>query len=248
VESELFGYAAGAFTGARREGQAGKFEAAHGGTVFLDEVDSMPLEAQAKLLRVIETGEVVRLGNPKPIGLDVGILAASGVDARRRVEEGAFRLDLFHRLSVVEIVMPPLRERRGDISLLASVFLDRECAAMGREPLALSREATDLLAAFHWPGNIRELQNVCARWAITVTGREVRAEHFPAHIRGGTGFGVEGASRESLRGQEDSIIRQTLLETGGRVAEAARRLSINKTTIYRRMKRWRSPHGSCTVQ
>ena len=112
VESELFGYVAGAFTGARREGQAGKFEAAQGGTLFLDEIDSMPMEAQAKLLRVVETREVVRLGSARPVALDVAIMAASVQDLRQRVEEGAFRLDLFHRLSVVEIVMPPLRERR----------------------------------------------------------------------------------------------------------------------------------------
>ena len=167
---------------------------------------------------------------------------------RSRVEQGLFRLDLFHRLSVVEIVMPPLRERQGDIPLLTTVFLDRECAGLGREPLALSREAADLLAAFDWPGNIRELQNLCARWAITVAGREIRSEDLPAHIRGGAGPGPEGALRESLRGREDTIIRQTLLETGGHVAEAARRLAINKTTIYRRMKRWGSRHGSCSLQ
>jgi transcriptional regulator with PAS, ATPase and Fis domain len=248
VESELFGYSPGAFTGARREGQAGKFEAAQGGTVFLDEVDSMPAEVQAKLLRVIETSEVVRLGSTKPIGLDVAIMAASGADARQRVEEGAFRLDLFHRLSVVEIVMPPLRERRGDIPLLATAFLDRECAELGREPLLLSREAADLLAAFHWPGNIRELQNVCARWAITVAGREIRSADLPAQIRDGAGPEPAGALGESLRGREDAIIRQALIETGGHVAEAARRLAINKTTIYRRMKRWGSRLGSCSVQ
>jgi len=195
-----------------------------------------------------EPSEVVRLGNARPLGLDVAIVAASGVDARRKVEEGAFRLDLFHRLSVVEIVMPPLRERRGDIPLLATVFLDRECGEAGREPLALSGEAGDMLAAYHWPGNIRELQNLCARWAITVTRAEVRPEDVPAHIRGGSTPAPGTAPRESLRGREDTIIRQTLLETGGRVAEAARRLSINKTTIYRRMKRWRSPDGSCSVQ
>jgi DNA-binding NtrC family response regulator len=248
VESELFGYASGAFTGARREGQAGKFEAAQGGTIFLDEIDSMPMEVQSKLLRVIETSEVVRLGNARPVGLDVAIVAASGIDARRKVEEGSFRLDLFHRLSVVEIVMPPLRDRRGDIPLLAAVFLDRECSESGREPLALSREAADLLAAHHWPGNIRELQNLCARWSITVTGAEVRPEDVPAHIGAGSTPAPGSAPRESLRGREDTIIQQTLLETGGRVAEAARRLSINKTTIYRRMKRWRSPDGSCSVQ
>jgi transcriptional regulator with PAS, ATPase and Fis domain len=240
VESELFGYVAGAFTGARREGQAGKFEAAQGGTIFLDEVDSMPMEAQAKLLRVIETSEVMRLGSTHAIALDVAVMAASGPDVRRRVEEGLFRLDLFHRLSVVEIVMPSLRERRGDLPVLAAAFLERECAELGREPLALSPEAADLLSAHHWPGNIRELQNLCARWAITVPGREIRFADVPAHIRAAAGPRPSGESPDGLRGREDAIIRQTLLETGGHVAEAARRLAINKTTIYRRMKRWPS--------
>jgi transcriptional regulator with PAS, ATPase and Fis domain len=238
VESELFGYAPGAFTGARREGQAGKFEAARGGTLFLDEVDSMPMDVQAKLLRVIETGEVVRLGTAKPVVLDVAIMAASGPDARKRVEEGLFRLDLFHRLSVVEIVMPPLRERRGDIPLLAATFLAREVAELGREPLALSPAAANALAAYYWPGNIRELQNLCARWAITVTGREVGWEDVPGHIRTAVAPGPASPPGEGLRGREDAIIRRTLEETGGQVAEAARRLAINKTTIYRRMKRW----------
>jgi transcriptional regulator of acetoin/glycerol metabolism len=248
VESELFGYASGAFTGARREGQAGKFEAAQGGTLLLDEVDSMPLEAQAKLLRVLETSEVVRLGSAKRIALDVAIMAASGPDLRKRVEEGVFRLDLFHRLSVVEIVMPPLRQRQGDVLLLASVFLARECADLGREPLGLSREAAQRLAAYHWPGNVRELQNLCARWAMIVSGSEILADHVPAHVHGGAAASAEGAHAEDLRGREDAIIRQTLLETGGHVAEAARRLGINKTTIYRRMKRWDTQDGSCSVQ
>ena len=196
VESELFGYVAGAFTGARREGQAGKFEAAQGGTIFLDEIDSMPMEAQAKLLRVVETSEVVRLGSARPVALDVAIMAASVQDLRQRVEEGAFRLDLFHRLSVVEIVMPPLRERRGDIMLLAGVFLDKERAALGREPLAFSPEAAQRLMAYHWPGNIRELQNLCARWAMTATGPEIRSEDIPSQVRGGLGPAPEAVGRD----------------------------------------------------
>jgi transcriptional regulator of acetoin/glycerol metabolism len=246
VESELFGYASGAFTGARREGQAGKFEAAEGGTILLDEVDSMPMEVQAKLLRVIETSEVVRLGSASPIALDVAMMAASAPDLRERVEKGLFRLDLFHRLSVVEIVMPPLRQRRSDIPLLASQFLERECSELGRERVVLSRGAAARVTAYHWPGNVRELQNLCARWAITVTGPEVRPEDVPAHVRGGAGPAQEGPADDSLRSREDEIIRRALQETGGQVAEAARRLAINKTTIYRRMKRWGS--GSCSVQ
>jgi transcriptional regulator with PAS, ATPase and Fis domain len=249
VESELFGYASGAFTGARREGQAGKFEAARGGTILLDEIDSMPMEVQAKLLRVIETSEVVRLGSSAPIALDVEVMAAAAPDLRERVEKGLFRLDLFHRLSVVEIVMPPLRQRRSDIAVLANVFLERECIELGREPLVLSREAAARITAYHWPGNVRELQNLCARWVMTVSGSQVSAEDVRVHIRGNTGGEPEGMAADSLRSKEDAIIRQALQESGGHVAEAARRLSINKTTIYRRMKRWWSAQGGgCSVQ
>ncbi len=236
VESELFGYAAGAFTGARREGQAGKFEAAQGGTVLLDEVDSMPLEVQAKLLRVIETSEIVRLGSASAVRLDIAIMAASGPDLRRRVEQGQFRLDLFHRLSVVEIVMPPLRDRPQDVPPLAAAFLERECDSLGRGRLALSRPAADRLMAYSWPGNVRELQNLCARWAITVEGDVVGSGDFPGHIAGPE-LPPESPMGRGLRGQEDAIIRQTLAESGGIVAEAARRLAINKTTIYRWMRR-----------
>jgi len=237
VESELFGYSAGAFTGARREGQAGKFEAAQGGTVFLDEVDSMPLEVQAKLLRVIETSEIVRLGSANAVHLDIAIMAASGPDLRRRVDEGVFRLDLFHRLSVVEIVMPPLRDRRQDVPLLAAAFLQRECESLGREALALSRPATERLMAYSWPGNVRELQNLCARWAMTVEADAVSPEDIPGYVAEATSL-PESPTGRGLRSQEDAIIRQTLAQAGGNVAEAARRLGINKTTIYRWMKRW----------
>lgn len=237
VESELFGYASGAFTGARREGQVGKFEAAQGGMIFLDEVDSMPLEVQAKLLRVIETSEIVRLGSASATRLDIAIMAASGPDLRQRVDEGAFRLDLFHRLSVVEIVMPPLRNRPQDIPLLAASFLQKECDELGRKPLALSKAVTERLVHYSWPGNVRELQNLCARWAITVGSDVVGFEDVPGHVAE-RGLPPGSPSGHGLRGREDAIIRETLSQTGGNVAEAARVLAINKTTIYRWMKRW----------
>jgi transcriptional regulator with PAS, ATPase and Fis domain len=240
VESELFGYAAGAFTGARREGQAGKFEAAQGGTIFLDEVDSVPLELQGKFLRVLDGGEIVRLGTAAPVAVDVRVVAASSVDLRRRVEEGTFRLDLFHRLGVVEIFLPPLRERREDILVLAETFLKQEASEAGRRPLALVPEVAARLEAYAWPGNVRELRNLCARWMVTVEGREVRPEDLPRHVR----EAVEGrppAARDvrgGLRQTEDALIRQALHESGGRVGEAARRLDVARTTIYRRLRRW----------
>lgn len=242
VESELFGYASGAFTGARREGQAGKFEAAHGGTIFLDEIDTMPMELQGKFLRVFEAGEVVRLGSATPVPIDVRIVAAGNVDLRQRVQAGIFRLDLFHRLSVIEIFLPPLRERGDDILILAAAFLERECAEAGKSPLAISPEVADRLRVYSWPGNIRELRNLCAHWTLTVEGPTIHLEHVARYIREPipdvhTDLGPGGGLR---RGQ-DSIIRRTLEETGGDVGEAARRLGVAKTTIYRRLKKWRSP-------
>jgi transcriptional regulator of acetoin/glycerol metabolism len=240
VESELFGYATGAFTGARREGLAGKFEAAHGGTIFLDEVDSVPLELQGKFLRVLDGGEVVRLGSAAPVAVDVRVVAASNVDLRRRVEEGTFRLDLFHRLGVVEIFLPPLRERREDILVLAVHFLNQEAREAERAPLIFVPEVAAWLEAYHWPGNVRELRNLCARWMVTVEGREVRPEDVPRHVREAPEVRPETAPHGpgGLRQTEDAIIRQALYESGGRVGEAARRLDIARTTIYRRLKRW----------
>jgi sigma-54 dependent transcriptional regulator, acetoin dehydrogenase operon transcriptional activator AcoR len=244
VESELFGYASGAFTGARREGQTGKFEAAHGGTVFLDEIDSLPLELQGKFLRVVEEGEVVRLGSESPRSIDVRIVAACNVDLRQRVDEGKFRLDLAHRLSVVEIVLPPLRERGRDVLLLATAFLHDECAAAGTAPLTISPEAGECLLAYTWPGNIRELRNLCTRWALTVEGREIQVDDVPRHVREPVAATLAATSASgTLRGAEDAIIRRTLEAAGGDVGEAARRLGVAKTTIYRRLKHW-SARGS----
>jgi transcriptional regulator with PAS, ATPase and Fis domain len=243
IESELFGYATGAFTGARREGQAGKFESAHRGTIFLDEVDSVPFELQGKFLRVLEGGEVVRLGSATPVSVEVRVVAASSVDLRRRVEEGSFRLDLFHRLGVVEIDLPPLRERLEDILVLAKAFLTQEASECGRHPLTLLPEVAACLEAYHWPGNVRELRNLCARWAVTVERREVRLEDVPRHVRETVERRPDTtrAGRGGLRQSEDAIIKQALLESGGRVGEAARRLDVARTTIYRRLKRWTTP-------
>ena len=240
IESELFGYTTGAFTGARREGQAGKFESAHGGTIFLDEVDSVPFELQGKFLRVLEGGEVVRLGSATPVSVEVRLVAASSVDLRRRVEEGSFRLDLFHRLGVVEIELPPLRERVEDILVLANTFLRQEASEGRHRPLELLPEVAACLEAYHWPGNVRELRNLCARWAVTVEGRAVALDDIPRHVRDAVERRPRGtlADRGGLRQSEDAIIKQALLESGGRVGEAARRLDVARTTIYRRLKRW----------
>jgi transcriptional regulator with PAS, ATPase and Fis domain len=238
VESELFGYAPGAFTGARPEGYPGRFQAAHGGTIFLDEIDSVPLELQAKFLRILEDGEVMRLGDARPVRVDVRVVAASSVELGQRVREGRFRLDLFHRLGVVEIVLPPLRERGPDVLLLARAFLEQECAGAGRPRLGLSAAAADCLTRYDWPGNVRELQNLCSRLVLTVSAPEIQRDHLPTHIRdrvaAASPAAVPGAS---LRQAQDALIQRTLQDTGGDVAGAARRLGIAKTTIYRRLRR-----------
>ena len=203
----------------------------------------MPFELQGKFLRVLEGGEVVRLGSAAPVRVDVRVVAASNVDLRKRVDEGSFRLDLFHRLAVVEIFLPPLRERREDIRLLAEAFLGQEASEAERSPLTLLPEVAASLEAYHWPGNVRELRNLCARWAVTVQGRVVRPEDVPRHVREASGArpSAPQADRSGLRQTEDAIIKQALLESGGRVGEAARRLDVARTTIYRRLKRWSAP-------
>src|SRR5262249_31085218 len=153
-----------------------------------------PLEAQGKFLRVLEGAEVVRLGTANPIRVDVRVVAASSIDLAQRIREGRFRLDLFHRLRVVEIVLPPLRHPGADVLLLARAFLDQECTGAGRGPLVLSEAAAELLQAYGWPGNVRELQNLCTRWALTVRGPEILTEHLPGHLR-------EGAPAVAARGE-----------------------------------------------
>ena len=238
VESELFGYVAGAFTGAHREGQAGRFEAADGGTIFLDEIDSVPLELQAKFLRVLEDGEVVRLGSARPVHVDVRVVAASSVDLGQRVREGRFRLDLFHRLGVVEIVLPPLRDRGDDMLRLATAFLDQECAGAGRAPLGISTAAAECLVRTTGRGTSGSCRTSARAWCSPCRRPSSSASTCRAtsarRPRRGPAQRKRGAS---LRQVQDAIIQRTLWETGGDVAEAARRLGVAKTTIYRRLRR-----------
>ncbi len=155
IESELFGYAPGAFTGARRQGSSGKFELANGRTIFLDEVSAMPLDAQPKLLRVLETKTGERLNSGTPIRVDVRIIAASNEDLRELCRQGKFRRDLFYRLQVFPIRVPSLRERREDIAILAQTFISKKCEAIGRPSMTLSPEMLDCLERYDWPGNVR---------------------------------------------------------------------------------------------
>jgi len=239
MESELFGYEGGAFTGARRDGKPGRFELADGGTLFLDEIADLPLDMQAKLLRVLEECAVLRVGGSQPRSVDVRIVAATNCDLSRAVAAGKFRSDLFYRLAVIEISLPPLRSRGSDVTTLARAFLERSCERAGRRTLRLLPEVEQILLKHAWPGNVRELRNVMARLAMLVDAEVVTAQDLPPAL-----LESESSSAPppvgSLHEIEDDVIRRTLEACGGNVSEVARRLRIHRTTVYRCLRRFRS--------
>lgn len=234
IESELFGYRSGAFTGGRKEGQVGKFELAHKGTLFLDEVTSLPLDLQAKLLRVLQQHEILRLGDTRPIPVDVRVLAASNCDLMTEVENGNFRKDLYYRLNVVEIVIPPLRSRRGDIELLVDHIMARLSREMGIPKPRLSGDALEVLKRHQWPGNIRELENCIERAFLVAQGRTIQKSHIPERTFRKPGQSLDGS--HSLRQTYSMAIKTTLDECEWNVSMAAKRLRIARSTLYRKMK------------
>lgn len=243
IESELFGYAAGAFTGASRHGLPGKFELAQGGTLFLDEIDSLPQELQSRFLRVLDDRRVTRLGSARAVTVDVRIIAAATPELSRAMADGRFRKDLYHRLSVLEIDIPPLRARSDDVLLLAESILASEAHAARRKPPGLDAAVRAFLLNHDWPGNIRELRNLCIRWLLSC-GETVTRANLPV-LAPGHKVSVSGRDHSNnrpndLRRLEDELIRKTLIETGGNISAAARRLGIDRSTLYRRLKRVQS--------
>ncbi len=232
MESELFGYADGAFSGALKGGRPGKFELAGGGTILLDEIGDMPHHMQVKLLRVLQTGEVQRVGDSAVVKVDARVIASTNMELTRAIEENRFRSDLYYRLNILTIPIPPLRERgAGDIGLLADYFV-RQYAPRCR----LSREAARRLSAYHWPGNVRELENTIQRALHVCDGKAIR----PEHITLPAGSGSAAASRRgSLRRVEREVIAETLETTGFNMAEAAKILGISRATLYRKVKTFR---------
>ena len=246
VESEMFGHERGAFTGAT-ERRRGRFELADGGTLFLDEVAELSAEAQAKLLRALESGEVERVGGQEPIRVDVRVIAATNRDLREEIAAGRFREDVYYRLNVIPIHLPPLRERAEDIPELAAHFLARLQARHGLVPPVLLPDAIERLMRYPWPGNVRELANVCERLAILHPGREVGAREVASmlpdsgavkEIPGTAPVEVSGGSlTERLDAYERALILAALEEADGNVADAARRLGTDRANLYRRMRR-----------
>jgi DNA-binding NtrC family response regulator len=232
LESELFGHEKGAFTGAQYR-KKGKFEVADGGTVFLDEISDISLKTQTDLLRVLQEHEIVRVGGNTPIKVDFRCLAATNKDLETLVKTGSFRPDLFYRVHVFAIDLPPLRERREDIPLLVAHFLNKFCLATSRPVPQVAPEALDALASQSWPGNVRELENTVERALVVSRGSEIKASDFAFHFRNG-----EPTSGRTLDDIERAHIERVLRETEHNMSRAARILDIDRTTLYNRLKRY----------
>jgi len=244
--AELFGYEAGTFTGGRRDGRSGRFEDASGGTLFLDEVSDLSVAAQVALLRVLQEREVVRLGGSAPRPVDVRIIAATNKPLTEEIKARRFRRDLYYRLNVLSIEIPPLRERADDVADLARTFLAAAETEVGREGLVLGDEALALLRAHSWPGNVRELRNVILRAAATARATRIGPEDLllqadespprkPAGRAGTLAAAVSGVGREALLGALEAC--------GWNFSRAAAQLGISRMTLYRRA----AQHGIARV-
>ncbi len=250
IESELFGYERGAFTGAQGR-RKGLFELADGGTLFLDEIGDMSGNAQAKVLRALQSGEIVRVGSEKSISVDVRVLAATNKDLETEVKEGRFREDLYFRLNVVPLVSPPLRDRTADVPLLAEAFLREFCRENGLREKPMDPEVLDALAQRSWPGNVRELKNVVERMAI-LSGERITLDDLPDEGRLGesvaadvaeqalplptTASGQRMTLREYRENAERAYILATLDETGWNISRAAVKLGVERTNLHKKMR------------
>lgn len=234
LESELFGYKAGAFTGAMKD-KPGLFEVANHGTVFLDEIGEMAFDLQARLLRVLETGEYIKVGDTKPTKVDVRIISATNRDLKKEIENGHFREDLYFRLSVFQIHLPPLRERKEDIEMLAETFLKRFAAKLKKEIKGMTSEVVDILKEAEWRGNIRELKNVMERSAI-VCDEEVTVQDLPIDLQCAGMDEEQGKEEFELAVIEQKHITKVLQYTRGNKTEAARLLKIGLATLYRKIE------------
>jgi two-component system, NtrC family, response regulator AtoC len=233
LASELFGHVRGAFTGAVRD-RPGLFQAAHTGTLFLDEVAEIPLDVQARLLRVVQEQSFVPLGATDPVQVDVRIVSATHRALRHEVEAGRFREDLMYRLRVVPLFLPRLVDREGDVELLATHFLAQGVARGGRPVEGFTEDAMALLRAWHWPGNVRELRNVVEYALVMGEGPRIRPEDLTPELRGEAP--PDDGERPTLASSERDRILEALRVHGGRKAEAAAQLGISRSTLWRRIR------------
>ena len=237
LESELFGHVKGAFTGADRT-RLGRFEAANGGDIFLDEIGDLPLSTQVKLLRVLQEKEIEKVGDHRPISIDVRILAATNKDLHRLMEEGRFRQDLYYRIGVIPIILPPLWERREDIPLLVENFINRIRLKTDKPITGMSKDALDLLLRYDWPGNVRELINVIEYAFVLCHEDEIMPNHLPARVTGEQSRVTP--KRRMAQSHTDYEERKRILEalesTGGNQSKAAEILGISRVTLWKRLK------------
>ncbi|MFO0644663.1 MAG: sigma-54 dependent transcriptional regulator [Polyangiales bacterium] len=232
LQSELFGHEQGAFTGAVKT-RRGRFELAHGGTIFLDEIGDIPALTQVSLLRVLQEREVERVGGSRPVSVDVRVVAATHRDLEKMVAEGQFRADLFYRLNVVPLRLPPLRERPDDVPALVESFVARHAKRAGRDTPRVTADAMEALSRYSWPGNVRELENAVERALVLSQGPELTLEDFSFDL----GARFVDSAREQAQQSEASELRALLLAHGGNVARAARELNIARTTLISRAKK-----------
>ena len=239
LESELFGHTKGAFTGAIRD-KIGKFEAANKGTIFLDEIGTMPMHLQTKLLRVLQEQEVERVGSNRPIKLDVRVISATNQNLEEEVKAGNFRDDLYYRLNVIPLNLPPLRERVEDILPLVRHFLRKNCKEMKRPMMTLSKDALEALEFYHWPGNVRELENIVERTVALTEGDQITLDDLPSAIRAGASTRVieRGVDLpKTISDIEKKMITEALALSNGVKAKAAQMLNLNRTTLVEKMRR-----------
>ncbi|MGE5485736.1 MAG: sigma-54-dependent transcriptional regulator [Ignavibacteriales bacterium] len=249
LESELFGYEEGAFTGARRK-KPGKFELADGGTVFLDEIGELPMDMQAKVLRVLEEKEIERLGGTRSIPVDIRVICATNKSLRSQVEKGGFREDLYYRLAVIPVSLPPLRERKEDIQPLVAHFV-RQFVGKAQQPFSVTPEAMDILRRYDWPGNVRELRNVIQQAVILGDGRTLTPQMLPGYIRGAAGererdgSPEDGAGRFKLKvgaartDHEKRLIADALARFNGNRTKVAGYLGISRRSLQMKIKQYK---------
>jgi len=241
IESELFGYEKGAFTGAF-ERHTGKFEIADGGTLFLDEVGTLPSSLQAKLLRVLQEKVIERLGSEHPVDIDVRIISATNTDLKKAVAGGRFREDLYYRLNVIPVLVPPLRDRKGDIELLAAHFIKKYNRMLGKNILGLTEEALSLLEKYDWPGNVRELENLIERLVVLGKEKYISGAELPAEVTGASRSPAIKEIRhlslkEATKEFEKDFIKQVVARAGGSKNKAAKMLGIHRNTLLQLEKK-----------
>jgi transcriptional regulator with PAS, ATPase and Fis domain len=243
IESELFGYEAGSFTGARKAGKPGKFELADKGTIFLDEIGDMPLQMQVKLMRVLQEKEVDRLGSNQPRNADFRVITATNRDLEKMIRDGAFRLDLYYRINVINIRMPALRDIREDIPLIFHYFMDKLSRCKRQPAKTVSSEAMELLTNYAWPGNVRELRNIAERAMIVCRGNQIDPKDLPLAVQTPSADKISRMNmslslKELMEETERCAILEALQKAGNNRVGAARLLGIHRTGLYQKMRKY----------